>query len=306
MDTQSSSFRACRPLWLLAGLLASLFACLGTARADTLYTLQVQAGTTQGGSHFAFFFPFTNSDIPLAQSASYVGPAMPIIGTCCSGSYGVDGVASDAHGGTASASASGTGAFTGSTETYDPLAGQIFGFAQSAASVTSFFKLVGPSSTTPIGVLMSWELSAASDGSGSAYANLDVFGGFGNGVSVFDQTLTSVFASNITGGLIGGLSVVELFPNAPYRVTATARAADSSTSFGAPYDHGSGSAFVDPLFSLPEAYQGEYQLVGLPTAAAIAPVPEPAVTLLLAAGLGMIGFKSRATRAAARSAMRRS
>jgi len=110
---------------------------------------------------------------------------------------------------------------------------------------------------------MTWELSAASDGSGSAYANLNVFGGFGNGVYVFDETLTSVFASDITGGFLSGLSVIQLFPNEPHRMTATAKAADSSTFFGAPYDHGSGSAFVDPLFSLPEAYQDEYQSVGL-------------------------------------------
>jgi hypothetical protein len=83
-------------------------------------------------------------------------------------------------------------------------------------------------------------------------------------------------------------------------MTSTARAAESSTFFSAPFDNGSGSAFVDPLFSLPDAYQNQYHLVGLPTAA-VAPVPEPSVMLLLTAGLAAVGFKSRARSVAARS-----
>ena len=282
---------------LILTVTAALLVWTGSAQGETLYTLQVEANTTDGGSHFAYFFPLTYSNVPLATRSSYISPVGPHVG-CCDGSYDVGASASDAHGGTAMASAQGSLDFAGSTA---PNSGQVFGATLAYAVVSTYFQLVGPVSATPIGVDLAWQMSAFSTGSGSAYADLDVNGGPGNGSVVFHQTLTSVFASGIADSQAGGVDEVMLFPNQPYAMISTARAAGSSTFFSAPYDQGAGSAFVDPLFTLPDAYRDLYHFVGLPASAVAAPVPEPSIALILSAGLAAVGFKARARRGEQRS-----
>jgi hypothetical protein len=290
MDTHLSTCRSALADPLLASLTAALLMWAASAQSSTLYTLQVAANTTDGGSHFAYYFPLTYSTVPLDTRSSYIAPVGPHVG-CCEGSYDVGASASDAHGGTAIASAQGSLDFAGSTA---PDSGQVHGATLAYAVVSTYFQLVGPVSATPIGVDLAWQMSASSTGSGSAYADLEVNGGPGNGSIVFHQTLTSVFASGIADSQAGEVDEVMLFPNQPYAMNSTARAAGSSTFFSAPYDQGAGSAFVDPLFTLPDAYRDLYHFVGLPASVVTAPVPEPSIVLILTAGLAAVGIKSRA------------
>lgn len=287
MYTLRTTFRSNLLRPLLAIIAVALMAASVSTHADTLYTLQVQAITDAEGAaaDILFSYPLTYSSAPLAASAHYE-PAVGAIG-CCSGSYAASGSATSAHGGTAMASATGNGVFVGSTLPQDPLGHpQPLGRVTAYAVVDSRFQLVGPASATPIWVDLYYQISASSTGSGLAWADLIIYGGCASCTApVIHQT---TYDETYAGG-----TTIQLLPNEPYTMIATAQAWDSTTNYNAPSNSGSGFALVDPLFSLPPG-SGAYQFVGLPSA----PVPEPPVMILLAAGLAVVGFRSRATRRA--------
>ena len=291
MNTPCPKFRSNFFRVLLAAVAGALVAASGSTRAQTVYSLQVQATTIEpGAGDINFRFPFTIGSDTLSASHRY-DAAVGAIG-CCSGSYAVSGSATDLHGGTVTAFASGDGVFAGSTLPEEPFAIPqiLFGQVAAFATIKSSFQVVGPASTTPIHVGLDWQMSASADGSGSAFADLVIYGGCSSCLSVvFHSTV-------IDNGNDGGTFDLQLLPNQPYAMIATARAADSSTSFNASSSSGSGSASVDPLFSLPAGSEN-YHFVGLPaTATAITPVPEPSVMALVAAGLAVVGFRSRRAR----------
>ena len=286
MDTHHSTCRSSRLLPLLMILVTVLLAFSASTYADTLYTLQAQANTNaQGATDINFYFPLTQSGAALTTTAHY-DPAVGTIG-CCNGNYAVSGSATSAHGGTATASAAGAGVFVGSTLPQDPSGKpQPFGRVTSYAVVDSRFQLVGPPSATPINVDLFYQISASSSGSGLAWADLITYGGCSScTAAVIHQ---STYDETYTGG-----TTIQLLPNEPYAMIATAQAWGSTTNYNAASDSGSGSAFVDPLFLLRPGSEA-YQFVGLPSA----PVPEPPVMVLLAAGLAVIGLRSRAMRGA--------
>ena len=279
---------------MLASAAIAMLASPIASRADTLYTLQVQASTIEEGSApTTFYYPVTYTTTAQSAYASYDPASSPIIG-CCSGAYTVSGSVSGDHGGTARANAFGTGAFVGSTLPFNPTGGNVAGQVAAYGKITTNFTLTGPASATPIPVFLDWAVSASSTGAGSAYADLLLYGGCSSCTSpVFERTATSGPYGGDPGSF-SGLSSLLLIPNQPYVVISTARAADSSTYFNEVASFGTGSAFVDPLFSVAAAYADAYHLVGLPTGEAVvpptAPVPEPPMTLLLGAGLAAFGI----------------
>jgi hypothetical protein len=268
-----------------------LMAAGNPAVANTVYTLQEGASTTEPGSQNIRFQVFYNwSPVPVSASASYDPPVTPIVG-CCAGWYTVSGSASDAHGGTAQAAAGGGGVFAASTLPDDPFADPPIwiGQATTSAYVESWFHLSGPASTTPVDVPLSYLLSAASTGAGSAKADLLIYGGCESCTApVFEDSVT-----NSTYSPPGGSVIIHLLPNQPYVMIATAAAGGSSWGYNSPFGEGTGYAFVDPLFSLPAG--SPYELVGLPdTATAPATsVPEPPISALLGAGVAIFALRRR-------------
>jgi hypothetical protein len=268
-----------------------LMAAGGPAVANTIYTLQAGASTTEPGSQNIRFYVFDNwSPVPVSTSASYDPAVTPFVG-CCAGWYTVSGSASDAHGGTAQATAGGGGVFAASTLPDDPFADPSIwiGQATSDAYVESWFHLSGPASTTPVDVTLSYLMSAASTGAGSAKADLLIYGGC-------DSCTAAVFEDSVTNSTYsppGGSVIIHLLPNQPYVMIATAAAGGSSWGYNSPFSEGTGSAFVDPLFSLPAG--SAYELVGLPDTAMAAPtpVPEPPVSALLGAGMAIFALRRR-------------
>lgn len=282
---------------VLAAAAIAFVACTTTSHATTLYSLQLYAITTvDANSAGDFNYPFTQTFVSQSAYASYDAPAPPVIGGCCGGSYAISGSVSEAHGGTVRVSASGDGAFVGTTSPYSPTEdspnGQVFGFGK----VTSNFMLAGPTATTPVPVYLDWAISATSSGAGSAYANLLLYGGCDACTyPVFEQTASSSPFGGTAVQQASAVTLVYLIPNQNYIMISTARAADSSSSYNeVPARFGTGSAFVDPLFTVSAAYANAYQLVGLPTATAVDPprtsVPEPPMALLMSVGFGALGL----------------
>ncbi|MBW8893518.1 MAG: PEPxxWA-CTERM sorting domain-containing protein, partial [Burkholderiales bacterium] len=50
-------------------------------------------------------------------------------------------------------------------------------------------------------------------------------------------------------------------------------------------EYGTGSAYVDPVFTLPAEFRNLVNIVGVPAA----PIPEPASWALMLCGLGVLG-----------------
>jgi hypothetical protein len=66
-------------------------------------------------------------------------------------------------------------------------------------------------------------------------------------------------------------------------------------------EYGTGSAYLDPIFTLPDAYRNLIDIVGVPAGAVLPPsgpgdVPEPASWAMMLAGFGLIGAAMRRQR----------
>ena len=212
------------------------------------------------------------------------------------GNYKVLAEASNVHGGTAHASAFGDGGFSGYSNSVNGqgISAPQQGFTFASAHVGYNFRLIGPSSTTPIPVTFDATAYVRTVGTGFGFADLNI--------------ASDSLAPLVDWELEGGESTqtypgetISLLPNTLYGVSEWAIAYGHATSTDGPYDpnqdSGSTDAFVDPTFALTGQYASLYHFEGLPDAALAGGVPELstwAMLLIGFAGLGLAGYRRAA------------